>query len=97
MNTRYTLGNPIREKTKLGGEAYALLSFLQLWNADTKKEALTMEVHLTLRPIWLLQKLLLLCYSPKIPLLDALLNYGTTAMLNNGTLSPYSGLVFNIA
>jgi hypothetical protein len=30
MNTRCILGNPIWEKTQLEGEAYALLSFLQL-------------------------------------------------------------------
>jgi len=31
-------------------------------------------------------KSLLLYYSPKIPLLGSLLNYGTKPMLNNGTL-----------
>jgi hypothetical protein len=30
LNTRCILGNPIWEKTQLEGEAYALLSFLQL-------------------------------------------------------------------
>jgi hypothetical protein len=30
INTRFTLGNPIWEKTQLEGEAYALLSLLQL-------------------------------------------------------------------
>jgi hypothetical protein len=37
---------------------------------------------------WMLQNLLLLCYALKIPLLDALLNYGTSTMLKNGT--PFS-------
>jgi hypothetical protein len=42
------LGKPIREKTQLQGEAYALLSFLQLWKASTKKEALIVGFPLTL-------------------------------------------------
>jgi hypothetical protein len=71
--------------------------FFSYGNANTKKEALTMEFPLTLWPVWLLQNLFLLCYALKIPLLDALLNYGTSTMLKNGTLSPPSGLVFNIA
>jgi hypothetical protein len=33
----------------------------------------------------------LLYYALKIPLLDALLNYGTSTMLKNGTPSPPSG------
>jgi hypothetical protein len=37
MNTRYILGNPIWEKTQLEGEAYALLSFLQLWKCKYKE------------------------------------------------------------
>jgi hypothetical protein len=38
MNTRYILGNPIHgEKTQLEGEAYALLSFLQLWKCKYKE------------------------------------------------------------
>jgi hypothetical protein len=39
----------------------------------------------------------LLYYSLRIPLLGSLLNYGTNAMLNNGTLSPTSDQIFNIA
>jgi hypothetical protein len=30
INIRFTLGNPIWEKTQLEGDGYALLSFLQL-------------------------------------------------------------------
>jgi hypothetical protein len=56
-----------------------------------------MEFPLTLWPEWLLQNLFLLYYALKIPLLDALLNYGTSTMLKNGTPSPPSGPVFNIA
>jgi hypothetical protein len=37
-------------------------------------------------------KSLLLYYSLKIPLLGALLNYGTNTMLKNGTPSPPSNL-----
>jgi hypothetical protein len=98
LNTRCILGNPIWEKTQLEGEAYALLSFLQLWKASTKKEALTMEFPLTLWPEWTATK------SPtssvmlsKYHSLDALLNYGTSTIQKNGTLSPPSGLIFNIA
>jgi hypothetical protein len=40
---------------------------------------------------------LLLCYALKISLLGALLNYGTNTMLKNGTPSPPSIPVFNIA
>jgi len=59
-----------------------------------RKGALTMALPLTLWPEWLLHNLLppLLCCQ--IPLLDALLNYGTSSMLKNGTLSPPSGLLF---
>jgi hypothetical protein len=47
INTRYDLGNPIREKTQLEGEV-ALLSFLWYRNdASTKKEALSVEFPLT--------------------------------------------------
>jgi hypothetical protein len=42
------------------------------------------------------KKYLLLCYDLKLPLLGALLNYGTNTMLNNGTLSPPSSSIFNI-
>jgi hypothetical protein len=43
------------------------------------------------------KKSLLLYYSLKIPLLGALLNYGTNTMLRNGTPSPPSGPIFKIA
>jgi len=43
------------------------------------------------------RKSLLLFCALKIPLLGDLLNYGTNTMLNNGTSSPPSGLVLNIA
>jgi hypothetical protein len=47
INIIYDLGNPIREKTQLEGEV-SLLSFLWYINdADTKKEALSMEFPLT--------------------------------------------------
>jgi hypothetical protein len=47
INTRYDLGNPIREKTQLEGEV-ALLSFLWYRNdASTKKKALSLELPLT--------------------------------------------------
>ena len=47
INTRYDLGNPIREKTQLEGEV-ALLFFLWYRNdASTKKEALVVELPLT--------------------------------------------------
>ena len=39
---------PIHEKTELEGEAYVILSLLQLSNAHTKKWALTMDLPLTL-------------------------------------------------
>jgi len=42
-------------------------------------------------------KSLIFCYALKIPLLGASLNYGTNKMLKNGTPSPPSVLVFNIA
>jgi hypothetical protein len=42
-------------------------------------------------------KSLLLCYGLKIPFPGALLNYGTNTMLKNGTSSPPSGPIFNIA
>jgi hypothetical protein len=42
-------------------------------------------------------KSLLLCYALKIPLLGDLLNYGTNTVLKNGTPSPPSDPVFNIA
>jgi hypothetical protein len=68
LNTRCIWETQYGEN-QLEGEAYALLSFLQLWKASTKKEALTMEFPLTLWPEWLLQISYLLCYSLKIPLL----------------------------
>jgi hypothetical protein len=40
---------------------------------------------------------LLLCYAIKIPLLSALLSYGTNKTLNNGTPSPPIDPIFNIA
>jgi len=47
INTRYDMGNPIREKTQLEGEV-ALLSFLWYINdVSTKKEVLSMEFPLT--------------------------------------------------
>jgi hypothetical protein len=47
INTRYDLGNPIREKSQLESEV-ALLSFLWYKNdASTKKVALPMELPLT--------------------------------------------------
>jgi hypothetical protein len=42
-------------------------------------------------------KYLIFCYALKIPVLGASLNYGTNKMLKNGTASPPSVLVFNIA
>jgi hypothetical protein len=42
-------------------------------------------------------KSLLFYYALQIPLLGALLNYGTNTMLKNGIPSPPSYLVFNIA
>jgi len=36
-------------------------------------------------------------YALKIPLIYAQLNYGTNAMLNNGTPSPPRSPIFNIA
>jgi len=48
LNIRCLLGNPIWEKTQLKGEAYVMLSSLQLWKESTKKEALTMDFPLTL-------------------------------------------------
>jgi len=42
-------------------------------------------------------KSLLLYYALKIPLLDALLNHGRNTMLRNGTFSPPSGPIFNLA
>jgi hypothetical protein len=38
MNTTSILGNPIWEKTHLEGEAYTLLSFLQLWKLKYKEK-----------------------------------------------------------
>jgi hypothetical protein len=43
------------------------------------------------------KKSLLLCYALKISLLGVFLNYGTNTVLKNGTPSPPSGMVFNIA
>jgi hypothetical protein len=40
---------------------------------------------------------LLLYYTLKIPLLGVLLNYGKNIMLKNGTPSPPSDPIFNIA
>ena len=96
MNTRCILGNLKREKTQLEGEAYSLLSFLQYENANTKKGALTMELPLTLWLESLLQNLPPLLCS-QVPILDVFLYYGTNTMLKNGTLSPHSGPIFNIA
>ena len=44
MNKIFDLENPIQDKTHLEGEAYALLSFLQLQNAHTNEWELTMEL-----------------------------------------------------
>jgi hypothetical protein len=95
MNARCIQGNLKWEKPHLKGEAYMLCSlFFSYENANTKKEALTMEFPFTLWLKWLQQNLLpLLCYQ--IPLLDAFLNYGTSTMLNNGALSPPNNPLFN--
>jgi hypothetical protein len=42
------------------------------------------------------RKYLLLCYSLKISLVGALLNYGLDIVLKNETSSPPSGPIFNI-
>jgi hypothetical protein len=91
------MGNPIQEKTQLEGEAYALLSFLQLWKASTKKEALTMELHSIFWPKRLLQNLLPPLLFSKYHSLDVMLNYGTSTIQKNGNPSPPSGSVFNLA
>jgi hypothetical protein len=70
--------------------------FFSYENANTKKGALTMEFPLTLWPEWMLQNLLPPLLCSQIPLLDALLNYGTSTMLKDGTPSPPSGPIFNI-
>jgi hypothetical protein len=70
--------------------------FLSYGNENTKKEALTVEFPLTLWPIWMMHNIFLLFYVVKIPLLDSFINYETSTMLNNGTLSHSSRLIFNI-
>jgi hypothetical protein len=47
-------------------------------------------------PKWLLHNILPPLLCSQIPLLDALLNYGTHAMIMNGTPCPPNDLVFNI-
>jgi hypothetical protein len=74
-----------------------LSPFFSYENANTKKEALTVELSFKSWHVWLLHNIFLLRYALKIPLLDDLLNYGTNTMVQNGTLSPSNGLVFNIA
>jgi hypothetical protein len=76
INTRYDMGNPIREKTQLEGEV-ALLSFLWYRNdASTKKEALSVEFPLNcgLYGCYIISPPLL---SHIIPLSDVFLSYGT--------------------
>jgi hypothetical protein len=79
INTIYILRNPIREKSQVKGEAYAL-SFYS--NANTKKEALT---SFDIVACMVVAEFILLFYSLKILLLHDLLNYGTNTMLMNGT------------
>jgi hypothetical protein len=63
-----------------------------------RKGMLTMKLSLTLWHEWLLHNLLPPLFSFQIPLkIDSLLNYETSTIKNNGTPSPPSGLVFNIA
>jgi hypothetical protein len=70
--------------------------FSSYGNVNTKKEALTMEFPLILWPAWMIHNIFL-CYDLKIPLLYSLLNYEKNTMLNNGTPSPSSDMVFNIS
>jgi len=68
MNRRYTLGKLNIRKNELEGEVDDLLFSSQLWNASTKKRALTMEMPWTLWPIWILQDLLVPLISLNIPI-----------------------------
>jgi hypothetical protein len=70
--------------------------FFSYGNANTKKEQLTIELLSTLWHVWLLHYIFLLCYSLKMLLLDAHINYGTSTMLKNGTPSLPSGYTLNI-
>jgi hypothetical protein len=54
--------------------------------ANTKKKAIIMELSLTLWPKWMLSNCLPPLLCSQIPLLDVMLNYGTSTMLKNGTL-----------
>jgi hypothetical protein len=71
--------------------------FFSYENANIKKGALIVEFPLTIWLEWLLWNIITPLLFSQIPLLNYLLNYGTSTMLKNGTPSLPSGSVFNIA
>jgi len=81
MNTQCDLGSLVWDTTQLEGEAYALTSFPQLKNANTKKWELTMVLPWTPWCQWMLHNPVppFLCINN--PLLDAFLKYGTIIIL----------------
>jgi hypothetical protein len=97
MNALYILGNPIWEKTQLEGEAYALLSFLQIWKCIYKERGTHCGVSFDTVACVEDTKSFppLLCSQNTTPRCFAQL--WNKNNVENGTSPPRNGWIFNIA